>query len=566
MRIREVGQKAENLIEQGEQVKRQQVYYQQATVNARNQLMSAYAMLDAASQTDEDGNPQGDIGYARAQIYAAQAQLASAERGLKDATQKLEFINRDKLDTIKQVEKYTEGEKKNLSKLQELQNKRFGGNANAFVADLVARMNSSETTKARLLQSLGKNAAVQTFTVSGVKGSTNVVSTDKEDNDFSSDDFLNDERKISFTQKQLSEYRLLRKELQNAHLMNTSQKVSKVQALEMLMAESDFQCSVGRARTPDEILKDMKKAIRENWMNNFNAEQWKKILPEKMYLDRLELYRKGLAYEIGNENAEKMTIEELEQYSKVRYKEYIDNRKEYETVERWNKEFLPIVKQNIRSSVDRLFSDYVSKEKLEKSMDALNFMTISELAQSWGEDFEIGTLGFNDTVESNVWGNAQYEPLGVNLALATAVHENLHMMSSNKGNGMSRCGIMVGERNRAINEAVTEYYTFLSLGGDLPLRGLYPGTYSAYSDLRDCIPIIEGVVGASTVKEAYFKNKPELIEKKIDECLGENGWNMLSRDFEIYQYSDLEKVEGRIARGYAKERIMKALDMLRNFI
>ena len=55
MRIREVGQKAENLIEQGEQVKRQQVYYQQATVNARNQLMSAYAMLDAASQTDEDG-------------------------------------------------------------------------------------------------------------------------------------------------------------------------------------------------------------------------------------------------------------------------------------------------------------------------------------------------------------------------------------------------------------------------------------------------------------------------------------------------------------------------------
>lgn len=164
MRIREVGQKAENLIEQGEQIKRQQVYYQQATVNARNQLMSAYAMLDAASQTDEDGNPQGDIGYARAQIYAAQAQLASAERGMKEATQKLEFINRDKLDTLRQVEKYTEGEKKNLSKLQELQNKRFGGNANAFVADLVARMNSSEATKARLLQSMGKSGNPQTFT------------------------------------------------------------------------------------------------------------------------------------------------------------------------------------------------------------------------------------------------------------------------------------------------------------------------------------------------------------------------------------------------------------------
>ena len=36
MRIREVGQKAENLIEQGEQAKRQQVYHQQAAANARS--------------------------------------------------------------------------------------------------------------------------------------------------------------------------------------------------------------------------------------------------------------------------------------------------------------------------------------------------------------------------------------------------------------------------------------------------------------------------------------------------------------------------------------------------
>lgn len=517
MRIREVEQKAENIIEQGEKVKQQQAYYRQAIVDARNRLMSAYAMLDSASQTDEDGNPQGDIGYARAQIYAAQAQLASAERGMKEATQKLEFINRDKLDTLRQVEKYTESEKKNLLKLKELQNKRFGGNANAFVADLVDRMNLSERTKSRLLQSLGKNATMQTFTFSGVNGSINAVSTVKEDNDFSSDNYLNDE------------------------------------------------CSARHTRTPNDMFKDMKKAIRENWMNNFNAEQWKNILPEKMYLERLELYRKGLAYEIGIENAEKMTVEEIEQYSKTKYKDYLEKCKESETVERWNKEFLPIVKQNIRASVERLFGDYVSKEKLETSMDALYFMTFTELAESWGEGFEKGTLGFNNTFESNVWGNAQHKPLGVNLAFVTAVHENLHMMSVNKENGMTKCGIRVGNRNRAINEAITEYYTFLSLGGDLPLGGLYPGTYSAYSDLRDCIPIIESVVGSSTVKEAYFKNKPKLIEKKIDECLGENGWNMLSRDFEIYQYSDLKKVEGRIAREYAKDRIKKALDMLRNY-
>ena len=57
MKIREVAHKAENLIERGESAKQRQVYYQHAASSARSQLMAAYAMLDAASQTDEDGNP-----------------------------------------------------------------------------------------------------------------------------------------------------------------------------------------------------------------------------------------------------------------------------------------------------------------------------------------------------------------------------------------------------------------------------------------------------------------------------------------------------------------------------
>jgi hypothetical protein len=52
--------------------------------------------------------------------------------------------------------------------------------------------------------------------------------------------------------------------------------------------------TLGRARTPAEILADMKRSIRENWMNNFNAYEWKNILPEKLYLERIELYLKAL--------------------------------------------------------------------------------------------------------------------------------------------------------------------------------------------------------------------------------------------------------------------------------
>lgn len=172
MKIREVGQKAENLIEQGERAKQQQAYYQRAAASARSQLMAAYAMLEAASETDEDGNPRGDAGAAQAQVYAAQAQLASAERGLSESRRILEGIDQGKRDTIREVDRYTEGESKNLTLLQQLQKKRFGGNANAFIADLVARMNSGEAAKDRLLQSMGQSPTGKRFTNNGAVGSS----------------------------------------------------------------------------------------------------------------------------------------------------------------------------------------------------------------------------------------------------------------------------------------------------------------------------------------------------------------------------------------------------------
>ena len=172
MRIREVGQKAENLIEQGEQAKRQQVYYQQAAANARSQMMAAYAMIDAASETDEDGNPQGDPTAARNMLYVAQAQLASAERGIADAECRLEGINKEKQDTIGEIERYTDGQRSNYAKLQELQTKRFAGNANAFIADLAARMNMGEVARDRLLQSMGQSSLGNRFSPGMVSGGT----------------------------------------------------------------------------------------------------------------------------------------------------------------------------------------------------------------------------------------------------------------------------------------------------------------------------------------------------------------------------------------------------------
>lgn len=176
MKIRELTNKAENLIEQGENAKQRQVHFQQQANSARAQVMSAYARLEAAaSETDEEGNPTGDVSGARAEVYAAQALLESAEQGLAEANQQLEGIGRRKMDAVHEIERYEAVEEGNMSKLAELQRKRFGANANAFMADLAARMNSGEQARLQLLASMGIAASAKTFSggsVSSVSAAT----------------------------------------------------------------------------------------------------------------------------------------------------------------------------------------------------------------------------------------------------------------------------------------------------------------------------------------------------------------------------------------------------------
>jgi len=178
MKIREVNQKAENIIEQGENAKQRQIHYQQAANSARSQLMAAYARLEAASETDEDGEPVGDVAGAQAEIYAAQAFLASAESGLMEATQQLDGINQQKLDAVQEIERYESVEEHNLSILAQLQKKQFGTNAAAFMADLAAKMNSSEQMRQQLLQSMGMSSAGKSYSAGsamaggGVSGSS----------------------------------------------------------------------------------------------------------------------------------------------------------------------------------------------------------------------------------------------------------------------------------------------------------------------------------------------------------------------------------------------------------
>lgn len=170
MKIRELTQKAENLIEQGKNAKQRQIHYQQQTNSARAKVKSAYDRLEAASETDEEGNPIGDVNSARLELYAAQAFLESAEANLAKANQQVKIVGQKKMDAVREIEKYENVEEGNMSKLAELQKKRFGANANAFMADLAARMNSGEQARQQLLSSMGIATSTRTFSAGHVTG------------------------------------------------------------------------------------------------------------------------------------------------------------------------------------------------------------------------------------------------------------------------------------------------------------------------------------------------------------------------------------------------------------
>ena len=243
----------------------------------------------------------------------------------------------------------------------------------------------------------------------------------------------------------------------------------------------------------------------------------------------------------------------------------ISNNSKFEKRDKlWNETYMPLGQANIRKSVERLFSNYVSNEKLEESLDKLKFMDQYDLRQEYGKGFQKGTLGFNDGENSfvahDIKGPVQESgDTLINFAFATAVHETLHMFSANDAGNMIKRGVMINNDSRAMNEAITEYFTFLSLGGDTPLGGLYPGTYSGYTTLMHEIPKLEKAIGSETLKEAYFYNKPELIAQKVDSVCGNGAWQNLCEDFDVIQY-------GGGDFSSSAERIRKTLFKLNNDI
>ena len=379
----EISRKAENLIEQGNEADKR-VQGCQAAVSAANARVAAASRMVsiAASMVDSEGNPIGDVAGAQAQLAMAQGQLAASQRALSSAQGEANRVRQQKNAHIHEIETHNKIEQSNLEKIRKLKSLAFGENASAMADGIAQRHNQAEDARVALLKSMGMEAtpdyvdagsadsasiggglSLSSLDTSGqamsykggnssegalgggvaapvgggltdsslTSGANDMISSDQESSGDIETFSIPGNTVQNGTDSANESASVMPHAVSENESYATGQGYSEeVKSIDQMMeayTKVDNTCAStgwnGRPRTPNEILSDMKKSIRENWMNNFNADDWKRILPEKLYAERLELYRKGIAIEIGEENSKKLTREDLEQLSRVQNRSYL---------------------------------------------------------------------------------------------------------------------------------------------------------------------------------------------------------------------------------------------------
>ena len=163
--FKEIGEKAEALIEQGRAANQKVMSCQARVVSSSNRVDSARRMLAAASETDEDGNPKGDVESAQIQLSMAENQLAASQRALSSAQGEAAQIKRQKNAHVQEIEKHNRVEKSNLEKLRRLKSGPFSADSAALTEGIAQRLNEAENARVALLQSMGIEATADYVTV-----------------------------------------------------------------------------------------------------------------------------------------------------------------------------------------------------------------------------------------------------------------------------------------------------------------------------------------------------------------------------------------------------------------
>lgn len=165
--FKEIGKKVEALIEQGNEADRRVQSCQGRVTSASSRVAMARAQLAAARETDEDGNPKGDVQQAQVQLNIAQKQLAASQRALSSAKSDVARVNQEKQSHVQTIEQHNKVERSNLQKLQRIRGSAFSQDSAAMTRGMAERLNSAEDSRVALLRSMGIEATADYVPVDG---------------------------------------------------------------------------------------------------------------------------------------------------------------------------------------------------------------------------------------------------------------------------------------------------------------------------------------------------------------------------------------------------------------
>ena len=361
--FKELGRKAEALIEQGNEADNNVSSCQARVTSAQRRVAAAQRELEEASQTDEEGNPVGNVGLAKEHLQLATEQLAATERSLSSAKGEAKSIREQKNAHVNAIETHNRIERSNLAKLERLKSMAFGENASVVAEGMAERLNEAERIRVELLRSMGIEASAEQVSASGGVGNSGfkaggfasldlsgqvqghhgggsseggisgvglaapvggglgpmgIVYSDSQ-MEAGSGQMLGSENRGSGTQSNRSPEEQVGDGLSSLESENPMQLGENSGNPEGSLTGIQRSAHNGGRllRTPAQVLADMKKTYSEFFMNNFSADLWKQNFPESIYQARLDRYRKGIADVVGEAEAAKLSEDDLISISRI---------------------------------------------------------------------------------------------------------------------------------------------------------------------------------------------------------------------------------------------------------
>lgn len=163
--FKEIGKKAEEYIEQGKEADQRIQSCQARVASSYSRVAAARSQLATVSETDENGNPTGDVEYARVQLSMAENQLAASERALSSAHADADRVREQKTAHVQDIDRHNHVERSNLEKLRRLRSSAFGADSAALTEGMAQRLNEAEDARVALLRSMGMDATPDYATV-----------------------------------------------------------------------------------------------------------------------------------------------------------------------------------------------------------------------------------------------------------------------------------------------------------------------------------------------------------------------------------------------------------------